>query len=308
MTRIQKRNSLLLILTALIWGVAFVAQSEGGDAVGPFSFNSIRCVIGAFGLMIAIKILDRFNITHKPESDADKKTLIKAGILCGMILTFASNFQQLGINLGSGAGKSGFLTACYILIVPIIGIFFGKKCSFRIWIGVIIALIGLYLLCIKESLTLQFSDILVLVCAVLYSFHILTVDHYSTAVDGIRLSCIQLLTCGILTSIPAILFEMKPWTGNIGAWSESLTIPGTWVTILYAGLLSCGVAYTLQIVGQQHMNPTIASMLMSLESVFAVLAGWLILREHMSIKELLGCLLIFIAIIIAQLPDKVTIE
>lgn len=298
----QIRNSVLLVLTAFIWGIAFVAQSEGGNAVGPFTFNGIRSLIGSIVLLPVIALLDRMKLTSKkPVTKAEKKTLLIGGLSCGVLLFLASSAQQLGIYLGTPAGKAGFLTACYILLVPVLGLFLKKKCGARVWVGIAITLVGLYLLCMSETLRLQRSDLLLLACALLFAVHILVIDYFSPLVDGVRMSCIQFLVCGILSLIPMFFSEIR-----VGAdiWLAKLTDPGAWLAILYAGVLSCGVAYTLQIVGQNGINPTVASMLLSLESVFSVLAGWIILKQSLGAKELLGCGLIFIAIILAQLPEK----
>lgn len=298
----QVRNSILLVLTAFIWGIAFVAQSEGGNAVGPFTFNGIRSLIGSIVLLPVIALLDRMKLTSKkPVTKAEKKTLLIGGLSCGVLLFLASSAQQLGICLGTPAGKAGFLTACYILLVPVLGLFLKKKCGVRVWAGIAITLVGLYLLCMSETLRLQSSDLLLLACALLFAVHILVIDYFSPRVDGVRMSCIQFLVCGILSLIPMFFSEIR-----VGAdmWLANLTDPGAWLAILYAGVLSCGVAYTLQIVGQNGINPTVASMLLSLESVFSVLAGWIILKQSLGAKELLGCGLIFIAIILAQLPEK----
>ena len=298
----QVRNSILLVLTAFIWGIAFVAQSEGGNAVGPFTFNGIRSLIGSIVLLPVIALLDRMKLTSKkPVTKAEKKTLLIGGLSCGVLLFLASSAQQLGICLGTPAGKAGFLTACYILLVPVLGLFLKKKCGVRVWTGIAITLVGLYLLCMSETLRLQSSDLLLLACALLFAVHILVIDYFSPRVDGVRMSCIQFLVCGILSLIPMFFSEIR-----VGAdvWLAKLTDPGAWLAILYAGVLSCGVAYTLQIVGQNGINPTVASMLLSLESVFSVFAGWIILKQSLGAKELLGCGLIFIAIILAQLPEK----
>lgn len=298
-----KRNSFLLVLAALLWGISFVSQSKGGDAIGPYSFNSIRSFLGSLVLVPAILVLDKFKLTKgKPKSKKDKKNLLIGGICCGIVLTLATNLQQLGITFGTPAGKAGFLTACYIIMVPILGIFLKKKCGINVWISVGITVIGLYLLCMTDSLKFQASDILVLICAVVFAVHILTVDHFSPLVDGVRLSCLQFLTCGIITAIPMIVKEIIPV--GFTAWVAPLATLDAWTPILYAGICSCGIAYTLQIIGQQDVNPTIASLLMSLESVFAVIAGALLLKEKLSPKELIGCLLIFIAITLAQIPMK----
>ena len=296
-------HSLLLLLTALIWGIAFVAQSEGGDAIGPYSFNCIRSIMGGIILVPVIKILDKTGVSdRKPITKKDKNILLAGGIACGVALCIASNIQQLGLFFGASAGKAGFLTACYILIVPILGIFLKKKCGFNIWIGVVITLIGLYLLCMNGSSSFKFADMLLLLCALAFSIHILIVDHFSPLVDGVRMSCIQFFVCGILTAIPMFIVDMKHSIVGIMKWAPTLASFDAWIPLIYAGIFSCGVAYTLQIVGQEGLNPTVASLLMSLESVFAVLAGWILLGETMGVREIAGCLLIFVAIVLAQVP------
>lgn len=298
-----KRNSFLLVLTALIWGIAFVAQSKGGDAVGPFSFNCMRSFLGAIVLIPAIFILDKLKLTKgKPTTKDDKKNLIIGGICCGTFLGIATNLQQLGITSGTSAGKAGFLTACYIILVPILGLFLKKKCGWNIWIGVGLTVVGLYLLCMNGSLKFQTSDILVLACALVFAMHILVIDHFSPLVDGVRMSCIQFLVCGLISFVPMMITELGPI--GFTEWVAPLSTLDAWTPILYAGICSSGIAYTLQIIGQQDVNPTIASLLMSLESVFAVIAGALLLHEKLSPKELIGCLLIFVAITLAQIPVK----
>ncbi len=297
MNRFVIRQSLLLLLTATIWGVAFVSQSVGMDYVGPFTFNAARSLIGAAVLVPCIALLKKIQKkeegpeeVHKKE---DKRTLLRGGICCGVILAVASSFQQFGL-LYTTVGKAGFITAMYIILVPLLGIFAGKKVGLRIGISVVIAVAGLYLLCMTESLRLEAGDILVLLCAVVFSFHIMVIDHFSPLVDGVKMSCIQFLTCGILCGICMFLFEAPKLSMILAAWKP----------VLYAGVMSCGVAYTLQIVGQKGMNPTVASLIMSLESVISVLAGFVLLHEVLSRRELFGCVLMFAAILLAQLPER----
>ena len=296
------RNSLLLFLTAFIWGTAFVAQSTGGDLLGPFTFNGIRNFIAVLALFPVIRLLDRLGFSSKkPETEKEKKTLLKAGLCCGAALFTASSLQQLGLFMGVTTGKAGFLTACYILIVPILGIFLGKKCGLNIWIGVMFSLVGLYLLCITNGFSLQARDLTVLSCALVFSVQIMLIDHFSPFVDGVRLSQLQFLTVGIL-SIPFIIIrEIGFSADSLSLWLGKFTDHNALFSLFYAGILSSGVAYTLQIVGQEGLNPSIASMIMSFESVFSALAGWLILGQVLSIRERIGCLLMFIAIILAQL-------
>ena len=295
----QLKNSLLLLLTSFIWGVAFVAQSVGGEAVGCFTFNGVRSLIGALVLIPVIFILDKQKKKELEEEKfleqrGDGKTLLFGGICCGVMLCIASNFQQFGISFTT-VGKAGFITAMYILIVPILGLFMKKKVGRKVWLGVVLATIGLYMLCMtSEEFSLSKGDFLVLICAGFFSLHILIIDYFSPKVDGVRLSCIQFLVCGIISTVIAFVFENP----SMGA------ILSGWLPILYAGVLSCGVAYTLQIVGQKNMDPTVASLILSLESVFSVLAGWVILNQTLSMRELFGCVLMFLAIILAQLPEK----
>ena len=294
--KIPLKNSLVLLLTATIWGVAFVAQSVGMDYVGGFTFNAVRSIIGSIVLLPVIWFLDRQKTPAagtEEEKKNGKKTLVMGGIACGICLCLASNFQQFGIKYTT-VGKAGFITACYIVIVPILGLFLKKKCSPYIWGAVVMALIGLYLLCITDGFSIGKGDILVMICAVLFSLHILVIDYFSPKVDGVKMSCIQFLVCGILSGIPALIFENPQISSILAAWQP----------ILYAGVMSCGAAYTLQIVGQKNMNPTVASLILSLESCISVLAGWIILGQSMSRKEILGCVIMFAAIILAQLPEK----
>ena len=293
--QIPLKNSLLLLLTATIWGVAFVAQSVGMDYVGGFTFNMARSLIGSAVLLPVIWFMGR-NGSKKVEEaqgSGSGKDLLWGGLACGILMCLASNFQQFGIKYTT-VGKAGFITACYIVLVPILGLFLKKKCSPFIWLAVAMAVAGLYLLCIKDGFSIGKGDILVLICAVLFSFHILVIDYYSPKVDGVKLSCIQFLVCGILSGIPALIFEKPEMSAVLTAWQP----------ILYAGVMSCGVAYTLQIIGQKNMNPTVASLILSLESCISVLAGWVILGQQLSAREFAGCVIMFAAIILAQLPQK----
>jgi len=301
------RNSILLIITAAIWGFAFVAQSVGGEAVGPFAFNFIRFIMGSIVLIPVILIKDAITKgKQKPTNAKEKKTLFLGGILCGLALCVASNLQQLGINMGTPAGKAGFLTACYILIVPILGIFLKKKCPWTVWVGVVITLIGLFLLCMNpsEGFNVNKSDIIVLLCAFCFSIQIMIIDKFSPLVDGVRLSCIQFATAGVISAIPTFIFDMKADIANISTLINSVSQKEAIITLLYAGIMSCGVAYTLQIIGQNGLNPTVACLIMSLESVFSVIGGWLILSQKLSAKELIGCGLVFVAICLAQIDFK----
>lgn len=289
----QIKSSLILLLTATIWGVAFVAQSVGMEYIGPFTFNAIRCVLGGLVLIPVILVLKKKKETGAENQEKeDKKTLWAGGIACGVILCIASNLQQFGI-MEASVGKSGFFTALYIVMIPVIGIFIGKRPGIKLWFCVALAVVGMYLLCMKDgSFTIERADIMLLLCALAFSFHILVVDYFSPKVDGVKMSCIQFFVCGVLSAV-GMLFTEAPDISNIQA---------AWLPLLYAGLLSCGVGYTLQIVGQKGINPVIASLIMSLESVISALAGWVILEQVLSLKEIIGCVLMFVAIIITQIP------
>lgn len=285
------KNALLLLLTAAIWGVAFVAQSVGMAYVEPFTFNGIRSIIGGVVLLPVIALFGKKERDMPMEQKKrERKTLITGGIACGIMLCAASNFQQFGVRYTT-VGKAGFITACYIILVPILGLFLKKKCAPAIWGAVAMSAAGLYLLCIEgEGFSISKGDTLVLICAVMFSLHILVIDYYSPMVDGVKLSCIQFFVCGFLSLILMVIFEEPALTDILAAWAP----------ILYAGVMSCGVAYTLQIVGQKGVNPTIASLILSLESSISVLAGWLILGQRLNGRQLMGCAVMFGAIVLAQ--------
>ena len=295
----QIRNSLILLLTAFIWGVAFVAQSVGMDYVEPFTFNCVRSILGGFFLIPCIFVLNKINPRREADYKAlseeqqreNRKKLLKGGIWCGVAICVASNLQQFGISYTT-VGKAGFITAMYIIIVPILGLFFRKKCPVTVWLGVVLAVGGLYFLCMAEGFSVQLGDFLVFLCAVAFSVHIMVIDHFTQLVDGVKMSCIQFLVCGVLSGVCMFLFERPDLQNILAAWQP----------ILYAGILSCGVAYTLQIVGQKGMNPTVASLILSLESVISVLAVLVILGQMLSGREVVGCVLMFAAIVLAQLP------
>lgn len=311
------RNTFFLFLTAMIWGAAFVAQSVSMDYIEPFTFICLRSVIGGLFLIPIIIVLDGIrrksqnesanvvsseNTLHNIEMDIEKeekqrlswknKQLIEGGIVCGILLFFANCFQQTGIQYTT-VGKAGFITTFYIIIVPLIGLFFKKYCGILTWIGVVIALAGLYFLCITQKLTIQRGDALILCCSVLYAGQILAIDHYNPFVNGVKMSCIQFLTGGVLGAVFMFLFE-NPSVAMI------LSAAGP---ILYTGIMSTGVGYTLQIVGQKGLNPTVAALILSLESVFSALSGYVFLHQVLTTRELIGCVLMFIAIVLAQLPD-----
>lgn len=287
------RSNLLLLVAAFIWGTAFVAQSVGMDYIEPFTFSMTRFTIGGIVLLPVVAVMVKNEERHLGQEAARErfKAGIKGGIACGFILFAASSFQQVGITMTT-VSKSGFITALYIVLVPILGIFVKKKAPISVWIGVVLATVGMYLLCITEGLHINPGDLLVFLCAICFAFHILVVDHVSPGANGVLISSVQFLVTGILASIPAFCFEKPQMTSILMAWQP----------ILYTGFLSCGIAYTLQIVAQKDTDPTVASLLMSLESVFSLLAGWIILGQSLSARELFGCVLMFGAVILAQVP------
>ena len=293
----QLRHSLLLLLTALIWGVAFVAQSVGMDYVGPFTFTASRSLIGAVVLLPVIWFRTRKETAVRTEQKRPevykhkKRILLVGGIVCGVFLCIATNLQQIGLQY-STVGKSGFVTAMYIVLVPILGIFLHKGIDIRKVISVVLAVCGLYLLCMTGgNFSIGKGDIFTILCALAFSLQILSVDHFAPKVDCVKLASLQFLVCGICSCVPMLLFE-HPHFAQLAA---------AWMPILYAGILSNGVAYTLQIVAQKGLNPTVASLIMSLESVISVLAGWIILHQTLTKRELVGCVFMFAAIIIVQL-------
>lgn len=304
----------LLLIGSFIWGTTFVAQSMGANHLNTFSFNCIRNFIGVFSLIpvllwqIGTETKNMNHVQNMHISDTlPKKTfadlkqglkntftkeLLIGGLICGTALCLASNFQQLGIE-HSTVGKSAFITTLYIVLVPLLGLFFKKKLSLQIWCGVILALIGLYLLCMKdEAFVLTTGDIYLLLCAFFFTIQITAVDYFAPKVNCVALSLMQFFVTAIESGI-GMLYTGLPSLENI----FDAMIP-----LLYAGVLSSGIAYTFQIIGQKHLAPTVASLLMSLESVFATLAGWLILKEVLSTKELIGCGLVFAAVLLTQLP------
>lgn len=296
MTSKHSKNFILLFFTAIIWGVAFVAQSVGMDYVGPYTFNAVRSFLGGIVLIPCIFMFCRPKSSAKErEKTLDRpRDLVIGGGLCGLMLFISTTLQQVGIQYTTVA-KAGFITALYIVLVPVLGIFIKKKIGLKVWISVVIALAGLYLLCMKGSFSLGKGDFLVLLCSLCFALHILVIDYFTQRVSGVKLSCIQFFITGILSSVLMFLFETPTWAGILAAW----------LPIFYAGVFSCGVAYTFQIIGQRGTDPTVASLILSLESVVSVLAGWLLLDQSLTPREILGCVLMFGAILLAQLsPSK----
>ncbi len=290
-TRQNFTGSLILLLTAMIWGCAFVAQSAAMDSVSPLFFNAARNVLAvAFTLPLAI-FSQRKN--KKAGIVYRKKDQILGGILCGLALTLGSCTQQIALSLGTSAGKAGFITAMYMLMVPLASLLLGKKVRGVFWPCLAGATLGLWLLCVSDS-TIAASDLAALLCAVFFTLHILFTDRYVQIADVVTISCTQFAVTAVLSAIASLIFETPSMPALLDAW----------LPLVYTGVLSSGVAFTLQAVGQKRTDPTLASMIMSLESVFAVLGGFVILGDKLSLREILGCVLMFAAIIIPQLPEK----
>lgn len=294
------KGTLILVLTSLIWGLAFVAQSDASDLIPSFAFNSMRSFVGAAFLLVVI-IVKSLKSKEKliPEDKIEKKRMLISGTVCGVLLAVSVNFQQLGLSLypsgTASEARGGFLTALYVILVPIFYAIGGKKVAFPVWIGVVIAWGGIYMLCFSGGISgIYLGDVMILLCAVAFTFHILAIDNLGKNISGIKLSFIQFVVCGLISGIVSLFFEKVSITEISAAVFQ----------ILYLGIMSSGVGYTLQIIGQKYAEPAIASMAMSLESVFAALGGWLIAGNAMSVHEIIGGLLVFSAIVIAQLPQR----
>lgn len=293
----KMRGNLMLLFTAFIWGASFVAQISGTKEIGVFTFNFSRNIVAGFFLLILIQLWPYImkNPMEKETEEIKKSTMI-GGIACGIVLTVAMSFQQLGLSGANAttAGKAGFITALYIVLVPLTGIFIGKKISIKVWSCVFLATIGLYLLSIKQGFSIQIGDLMVLASAFFYALHILIIDYFSPKANGVKLSMIQFFVVAFLSGTVMLLAEEIVWNNIL-----SSIIP-----ILYAGMISSGVGYTFQIIAQEDTDPTMASLILSLESVFAVLAGAMILGERLSLREALGCVIMLVAIMLAQTPSR----
>ena len=294
------KGNLLLLLTAFVWGTSFIAQSKGVEEITALAFNGIRSLLGGVVLLPVIALLDFSKKRKGAQVQKIDKNLITGGVICGIFLCIATTLQTAGM-VYTSPGKAGFITALYMVIVPIIGLFMGKKPSAVILISVLIAVAGLYMMCIDSELSINFGDVLIFVCAFVFAGHILVIDYFSPKVDGIKLSCLQFFVCGVISVVLMLIFEEPKLEPILGCWAS----------IGYSGIMSCGVAYTLQIVGQKYTDPTSASILMSLESVFATLStvilvscGWSLTGGAMSLREIFGYVLMFVAIILVQLPER----
>ena len=306
MKKQKLKGNLLLFLTAFIWGSSFIAQSvgvspESANMLSPSTFNGVRSILGGLVLLPVIFFLD-FNKKkkHQPVQKVDK-TLIVGGLLCGICLCLASTLQTAGM-VYTSPGKAGFITALYMVIVPIIGIFLGKKPSPVVLVSVAIAIFSLYLLCIDSAFKINKGDIMILICAFIFSAHILAIDYFSPKVDGVKLACMQFLVCGIINVTYALIVDSP----------KIQPIVNSWLPLAYSGFLSCGVAYTLQIVAQKYTDPVSASIIMSLESVFSTLVtvllvalGWNLTGGALTPRQITGCAMMFGAIMLIQVPDMI---
>lgn len=293
------RQVVFPLLAAIIWGTAFVFQSEGAAYVGPFTFNTMRCAMATvfLGLILLGRDLLQKRKPRVPADDAPKdkrnvKALLLGGLLCGAMLACASNLQQLGLGATS-PGKAAFITALYVVLVPVFGLFLGKRARGVIWIGVVLAVAGLYFLCITGKMSVDRSDFFVFLCALCFAVHIMIIDRFSPHVNGVELSCVQFAVVTVVSAIGMVLTEAPTWE----AISACL-----W-PLFYVGVFSGGVAYTLQILAQKNANPTVVSLLLCLESVFAVLAEGLMMAQWPSMREWIGCGLMLTAVVLAQLPE-----
>ena len=299
----QWKGPIFLFLAAMVWGASFVAQDLASDSVGPFTFNGSRMFLGGLCLLPVIWIKNKGRLFATVPTKEDKKRLLMGGIVCGTVVFVAAYLQQLGIQSGTSAGKSGFITAMYVIMVPLVSVFLRKKLRPAIWLCVLCAAVGMYLLCMADfsagfsgmlrGFAMEKGDVFTFFCAVCFTFHILAVDHFAPKTDGVFLSSVQFLFGGILGMVATFLFEQPTLEGILAAgWA-----------ILYAAIFSCGVGYTFQILGQASTPPAIASIIMCLESVFAVLSDTIFLKTPMSLEEILGCIFMFVAIVFSNLID-----
>ena len=293
------KGSLILCTASLIWGFAFVAQSGAAKLIPSYTFNALRSFIGAIVLYLFLRVKGRKEKTFFfPKCKADRNKYFIAAVICGILLTASVNFQQVGLALYpdgvASEARGGFITALYVVLVPLISIFAEKKINLFVWLSTLIAIAGIYLLCLSGGINgIYIGDILIFCCSVCFTVHILAIDKYVNFVGGIKLSVMQFVVCGVISSVMAAIFE-NPSINNVIAAAPQ---------ILYLGIFSSGIAYTLQIVGQRYAEPAVASLSMSLESVFAALGGWIISGNSLTLREICGCTLVFFAIVAAQTPE-----
>lgn len=293
-------SSLLLILISAAWGGSFVAQTKGGNIVGPFSFGFLRFLIAGIAILPLVGLIDKKSVPLKSVVVRKKKDLISGGMLCGFFLAGTSAFQQLGLSMGTSSGKAGFLTSCNVIFVPLIGLMFKDKVKANVWLGVGITVVGLYFLCINGGFNVMLGDVLVLICSVMNAARIIAVDRYMNKADTAKLACVQFFSASVILGVLTAIFEID----SLSSWWALVNQSTVWLSLLYAGVVAGAIAFTVQIVAQKNVNATVSSILMSTESVFSVIAGCLIMHEVLTVREFVGCAAIFVAIIIAQLPER----
>ena len=292
-------SSILFIIAAMLWGFAFSAQKEAGE-LSAFVIGSVRSLLGSLFLLAVIPALDKFTKNERKMFSKERfldftRMELIGGAACGVVLAVASAFQQFGVGEGTDAGKAAFITALYVVIVPIFSICLGKRSPANVWVSVGIAVLGFYLLCIKEDFTITFSDGLVLLCAIIFALHIIVIDKFSPSCDGVRMSCVQFFVAFVINTVMALIFDFP---------IDLALVIDKFPAILYLGICSSGIAYTLQIVGQKDANPAVASIILSLESVFGVIGAAIVHGETMSTREYAGCAIVFLAVILSQIDFK----
>lgn len=292
----ELKASIMLFITSIIWGLAFVAQAQGMEHIGPFTFTAARSLVAIIFLYLTYVFFNKTSKSYR-EQKFDMKRTIRGGVLCGLVFTFGINFQQIGL-VYTTAGKASFLTALYIVFIPIIGLFYGKKINKKLQLCIVFAMIGTYLMSVKGSLSMNIGDLITIFGSIVFAIHILMLSEFSKDTNAVLVSLIQFAVCGFFSLIAAIIFE----------GIEIDAILKSYLPILYVGILSSGVGFTIQLMALKELDPVVASMISSLESVFGAVFGWLILSQSMSEREIIGGIIIFVATLIAQLPIEVYLQ
>lgn len=292
----ELKASIMLFITSIIWGLAFVAQAQGMEHIGPFTFTAARSLVAIIFLYLTYVFFNKTSKSYR-EQKFDMKRTIRGGVLCGLVFTFGINFQQIGL-VYTTAGKASFLTALYIVFIPIIGLFYGKKINKKLQLCIVLAMIGTYLMSVKGSLSMNIGDLITIFGSIVFAIHILMLSEFSKDTNAVLVSLIQFAVCGFFSLIAALIFE----------GIEIDAILKSYLAILYVGILSSGVGFTIQLMALKELDPVVASMISSLESVFGAVFGWLILSQSMSEREIIGGIIIFVATLIAQLPIEVYLK
>ncbi|MFR7872088.1 DMT family transporter [Peptoniphilus sp. HMSC062D09] len=292
----ELKASIMLFITSIIWGLAFVAQAQGMEHIGPFTFTAARSLVAIIFLYLTYVFFNKTSKSYR-EQKFDMKRTIRGGVLCGLVFTFGINFQQIGL-VYTTAGKASFLTALYIVFIPIIGLFYGKKINKKLQLCIVLAMIGTYLMSVKGSLSMNIGDLITIFGSIVFAIHILMLSEFSKDTNAVLVSLIQFAVCGFFSLIAALIFE----------GIDMSAILKSYLAILYVGILSSGVGFTIQLMALKELDPVVASMISSLESVFGAVFGWLILSQSMSEREIIGAIIIFLATLIAQLPIEVYLQ